>query len=92
VGPSVARFHAVERMAVERNFDLAALRHLIEAQAARVKLILSGRSPFLNVGGTTEGDLKMHDWVFGPGEMCRFRCGTGRRGRIGGNVAPAAVA
>jgi cobalt-zinc-cadmium efflux system outer membrane protein len=55
-------------MAVERNFDLAALRHLIEAQAARVKLhTIREIFPFLNVGGTAEGDLKMHDWVFGPG-------------------------
>jgi outer membrane protein TolC len=68
VGASVARYQAVERMAVDRNLDLAAQRNLIEAQAARVKLhTIREIFPFLNAGVTAQGDLEMHKWAFGPG-------------------------
>jgi outer membrane protein TolC len=68
IGPSVARYQAVERMAVGRNLELAARRNLIEAQAARVKLnTIREIFPFLDAGVTSQGDLQMHEWAFGPG-------------------------
>lgn len=65
--PSAERFAAVERTAVARSLELAALRSLIEAQAARVKLrTIREIFPFLNAGVTAERGAESGDWGFGP--------------------------
>ncbi|BAM04404.1 TolC family protein [Phycisphaera mikurensis] len=65
--PSQERSAAVERLVVERSLALAGQRHLIEAQAARLKLRnVLAMFPFLNVGITTEKGAGSGEFGLGP--------------------------
>ncbi|BAM05404.1 TolC family protein [Phycisphaera mikurensis] len=65
--PSQERSEAVERRIVERSLVLSGQRHLIEAQATRLKLRnILALFPFLNVGITTEKGAGSSEFGLGP--------------------------
>ena len=67
--PAEKRFSHIERMAIKRNLELGAARHLIEAQAAQLEIdVITTIFPFLNFGGTFERDPAgpNAEWGVGP--------------------------
>lgn len=65
--PSQERSEAIERRVVARSLALSGQRHLIEAQAARLKLRnILAIFPFLNLGVTTDKAAGSDSYALGP--------------------------